>query len=172
MCKCASVAICLMMATQVHAEAEERQLQKLMAAVTALSRQIAELQQQLGAFAARPQFLHPSPNRPQAALPQTDVYSLASIIVNLRGEGARRLLKCNIHLKLSSPKIADTLNVPINAIRVRDSLITMLSGRSTEDIQDLAGKETLRTGIRDHLNGLLKLDRGIEEVLFTEFMIQ
>ncbi len=172
MWKYASIAVCLMMATQARVAEEDRQLRELMTAVRTLSKRIAQLQQQLGAFTVRPRFLHGARRGPQEAMPQTDIYSLETIIINLRGDGARRMLKCDIHLRLSSPKIADTLNTPINAIRVRDSLITMLSGRSVGDIQDPGGKETLRTEIRTHLNGLLKLDRGIEEVLFTEFMIQ
>ena len=170
--KYASIAVCLMMVTQARASEEDRQLRELMTAVKTLSKQIAQLQQQLAALTARPRFLHGSRSHLARAVPGSNICSLESIIVNLRGDGARRLLKCDIHLRLSSPEIAETLNTPINAIRVRDSLITLLSARAVEAIQGAEGKTTLRTEIRNHLNRLLKLDGGIEEVRFTEFMVQ
>ena len=55
--------------------------------------------------------------------------------------------------------------------QVRDSILTMLSSKSNEDINTLEGKFQLRAEIISKLNQSLKTGK-IKNVYFTDFIIQ
>jgi flagellar FliL protein len=55
--------------------------------------------------------------------------------------------------------------------QVRDTILTMLSSKTNEDISTLEGKLQLRAEIISTLNQLLKAGK-IKNVYFTDFIIQ
>jgi len=97
------------------------------------------------------------------------IYPLEPIIVNLSGEEARRYLKITLNLELSGPKLSkeiDTLKP-----RLLDSLITLLSSKTLEDITKAKGKENLRREILTEFNKELTTGR-VTNIYFVEFVIQ
>ena len=55
--------------------------------------------------------------------------------------------------------------------QIRDSILMILSTKSFEDINSVAGKITLRDEIQDKINGYLALGK-ITNVYFKEFVVQ
>ncbi len=83
-----------------------------------------------------------------------------------------RFVKANITLKVANA--ADATNVDTHAALLRNAVVMLLSQQG-EEIKSPEGQESLRSKILDKLKALLKEETGsagIEEVLFTEFIIQ
>lgn len=97
------------------------------------------------------------------------IYSLDAFLVNLMEPMGKRYLKAKIELELDSEKLKPEMDMRLP--QVRDAILTMLSSKSYEDINDLSGKFQLRADIISILNGYLKTGK-IENVYFTEFIVQ
>jgi flagellar protein FliL len=97
------------------------------------------------------------------------ILTLDTFIVNLLGDRGKKYLKVKVELELDSePTTAEiTLRLP----QIRDSILTMLSSKSNEDINTLEGKFQLRAEIIATINQYLKTGK-IKNVYFTDFIIQ
>lgn len=103
------------------------------------------------------------------------LFEMPSLIVNVSGTDCRRYLKVNIPLALSNAKLKKQLedpDTPEVMIRLKDSLIALLSSKKLEDLDGIGKKNALRREIKDTLNMRLGLKNGITEVYFTEFIVQ
>jgi flagellar FliL protein len=97
------------------------------------------------------------------------IYSLETFIVNLLGGRGKNYLKVKIDLELDNVKVTEEINRRLP--QFRDSILTMLSNKTHEDIKTLEGKFQLRTEIISMLNQHLSSGK-IKNVFFTDFIVQ
>ena len=97
------------------------------------------------------------------------IYSLETFIVNLIGGRGKNYLKAKIDLELDSEKATEEIEKRLP--QFRDSILTMLSSKSHEDVKTLEGKFQLRAEIISMLNQYLKKGK-IRNVYFTDFIVQ
>lgn len=97
------------------------------------------------------------------------ILSLDTFIVNLIGDRGKNYLKAKIELELDSEKTTAEVNARLP--QIRDSILTLLSSKSNEDINSLEGKYQLRAEILTTINQYLKTGK-IRNVYFTDFIVQ
>ena len=97
------------------------------------------------------------------------IYSLSTFIVNLVGDRGKSYLKAQLDLELSN----ETVKVEIDKRlpQFRDSVLTLLSSKSQNDIKTLEGKYQLREEITSTLNQYLVTGKVIN-VYFIDFIVQ
>ena len=92
------------------------------------------------------------------------------VIVNLSGSGGRRYLKAKINLEAKDVDIKKKIET--KSVQIKDRLIFILSSKTLEDIEGSEGQEYLRREIQDSVNVVLKIEDGVLQVYFTEFVVQ
>ncbi|MFO7783472.1 MAG: flagellar basal body-associated FliL family protein [Thermodesulfobacteriota bacterium] len=97
------------------------------------------------------------------------VYALDTFIVNLADERGTKYLKTKLSLELNNALAAKEIDKRLP--QVRDTILTLLSTRSFEDIRHLEGKYQLRAEIMAILNPLIT-SGDITNIYFTEFVVQ
>lgn len=109
----------------------------------------------------------PAPPPPKVTL--GPVYPVEPFLVNLADPGRSKFLKVVLQLELDTSAVVPELDglKP----KVRDSLLTLLSSKSSADLATVADKERLRNEIIHRLNAFLAAGRVVE-VYFTEFVVQ
>ncbi len=98
---------------------------------------------------------------------QPAILPLETFIVNLQVKGS--FLKTTMQLQLAQPELPPTVESDVP--RIRDSIIRVLSSKSSSDILSTAGKEKLREEIRTAVNETLGAE-DVTHVYFTEFIVQ
>jgi flagellar protein FliL len=97
------------------------------------------------------------------------ILTLDTFIVNLLGDRGKKYLKVKVELELDSEQT--TAEITLRLPQIRDSILTMLSSKTNEDINTLEGKFQLRAEIIATINQYLKTGK-IKNVYFTDFIIQ
>jgi len=93
-------------------------------------------------------------------------FSLDAIVVNLADPGLRRYLRTKITLEYSDPRLTSELEDKV--YRTRDSVISVLRNKKTEDLQD---EDALKQELVAAIN--VQLDSGqVEGLYFEEFLVQ
>lgn len=105
----------------------------------------------------------------KAADEPAPVYPMRSFIVNLAGSKGRRYLKVTLSLALSEDAVKKEIKKRLPWMR--DQILTILSSKTFEDIQDSVGKRRLRREIVARVNRILKTGKA-QRVFLTEFVIQ
>ncbi len=104
--------------------------------------------------------------------PQSDLVSLDSFVVNLNDEQSDRYAKITLQLIVRPPEAATAIRTDsLLRARIRDRTLTLLASKTYETLITPLGKESLRREIKAHLDPLFE-DGEIEDVLFSEFMVQ
>ncbi|KXK30954.1 MAG: flagellar basal body-associated protein FliL [Candidatus Brocadia sinica] len=98
------------------------------------------------------------------------IVPLDTVIVNLCGSGGRRYLKAKINLEARDEDVKKKIEA--RSVQIKDRLISILSSKTLEDVEGLEGQESLRREIKDAVDVVLKVEDGILQVYFTEFVIQ
>lgn len=98
----------------------------------------------------------------------TGFISLDPIIVNLASDKGRRLLKVTIQLEPAGPTTGE--EVTNHMAQLQDTLITILSSKTWEELLTVEGKLTLKEQILTRINNVL--NNGVKNVFFVEFIIQ
>ena len=62
--------------------------------------------------------------------------------------------------------------IEAKAIPIKDRLISILSSKTLEDIDGLEGQESLRVEIKNNIDSILKVENGVLQVYFSEFVVQ
>ncbi|GJQ23651.1 MAG: flagellar basal body-associated FliL family protein [Planctomycetia bacterium] len=101
---------------------------------------------------------------------ESTMVSFEPVIVNLSGSGGRRYLKAVINLEAKDGEIQHKIEA--KKVQIKDRLISILSSKTLEDIEGLEGQESLRREIKDAADIVLKVEDGILQIYFTEFVIQ
>ena len=97
------------------------------------------------------------------------VFNMKSFIVNLAGSKGRRYLKITMSLQLDAADVQ--IEIERKMPQLRDQILTVLSGKSYEDIRDAVGKRRLRRELVSRVNRILKTGKT-HRVFLTEFVIQ
>ncbi|CAE10973.1 flagellar basal body-associated protein FliL [Wolinella succinogenes] len=97
------------------------------------------------------------------------MYALDQFIVNLTTQSGRRYLKTSINVELSQPNL--TAELDTKRAVIRDTVISILSSKSIEEISTMKGKEKLKEELIERLNEFL-VDGRIVNLFFTDFVVQ
>ncbi len=98
------------------------------------------------------------------------IYPLDQFIVNLLSSGGgKRYLKTSVGLELSIQNMQTELDTKRDVLR--DTIITILSSKTFEEVQTAKGKQKLKEELMERLNEFL-VDGRVVNVFFTEFVVQ
>lgn len=98
---------------------------------------------------------------PPAVLP------LETFIVNLQVKGS--FLRTTIQLEFAEPELPHTIESDVP--KIKDTIIRILSSKSSSELLAEEGKEKIKAEIRDGVNEVLGAE-DVTNVWFTEFIIQ
>ncbi|MBF0169735.1 MAG: flagellar basal body-associated FliL family protein [Nitrospinae bacterium] len=94
---------------------------------------------------------------------------LDPFVVNLSSEGVDRYLKAVIVLQLSSAPAQE--EIAKRGPQIKDSIITVLSSKSPEEVLSIQGKYDLKLELVKRINSMLSTG-VVREMFFTEFVVQ
>lgn len=100
---------------------------------------------------------------------KTVVYNMGAIIVNLSDPGPQRYLKVQVAVELDNPKLEE--EVKNREPQLKDIIISVLSSKTTADINTPQGKIALKQEILKRLNMVIT-EGEIMDLFFSEFIIQ
>jgi flagellar protein FliL len=93
-------------------------------------------------------------------------------LVNLADKEASRYVKTSIRLLVASKESAETIAKGETLMpRMRDTILTLLSTKTAEEMTSNEGKEKLKEQILEKVNEYLP-EEGAEDVFFTDFVVQ
>ena len=93
-------------------------------------------------------------------------------LVNLADKGASRYVKTSIRLLVANKESAETITKGETLMpRLRDTILTLLSTKTADEMTSNEGKERLKKEILEKVNEYLP-EAGAEEVFFTDFVVQ
>lgn len=93
-------------------------------------------------------------------------------LVNLADKDGSRYVKTSIRLLVTSKESAETITKGETLMpRMRDTILTLLSTRTAEEMTSNEGKEKLKKEILEKVNEYLP-EEGAQEVFFTDFVVQ
>lgn len=97
------------------------------------------------------------------------IYEMETFIVNLSGDSGNHYLKVKMSLELTS----ESVNVEIEKriAQFRDSILTLLSSKTMQDVKSLEGKAQIRAEVITILNQYLKTGK-VTNVYFGDFIVQ
>jgi flagellar protein FliL len=98
------------------------------------------------------------------------ILPLEPFLVNLADEGEVRFLKVTFQLGMETELKEDSKGSPETAA-IRDSIISLLSSKTSEQILTTQGKDKLREEIRSRINKISP-ENKVVEVYIVEFVIQ
>lgn len=94
---------------------------------------------------------------------------LDPFVVNLSSQGIDRYLKAVIVLQLSSATAQEEIDK--KKPQIKDSIITVLSSKSPEEVLSIQGKYDLKLELVKRINSMLS-QGVVREMFFTEFVVQ
>ena len=94
-------------------------------------------------------------------------YSMDEIIVNLKDEG--RYLK--VKIALGYDLAGDEEAIQMKEAQERDAILSVLRGKSAEEIMPIENTDSLKKEIQDKLNAFFP-EKIITDVYVTDFLIQ
>jgi flagellar FliL protein len=93
-------------------------------------------------------------------------------LVNLADKEASRYVKTSIRLLVANKESAETIAKGETLMpRMRDTILTLLSTKTAEEMTSNEGKEKLKKEILEKVNEYLPED-GAHDVFFTDFVVQ
>ncbi|MFC1822958.1 flagellar basal body-associated protein FliL [Thermodesulfobacteriota bacterium] len=97
------------------------------------------------------------------------MFPLSTFIVNLVDPLGKKYLKVVVELELDDVKLTEEIKMRLP--QIRDTVITLLSAKTFEDVSQLEGKFQLRAEMLTMLNKNIKSGK-IRRIYFTEFIVQ
>ena len=94
---------------------------------------------------------------------------LKTFIVNLSGNGGSRYLKVSIEVELTGDSVKTEMAKKNS--QVVDTILTLLTCKTYDDIKDIQGKALLKEEIVSRVNTVLTGGRA-QRAYFTEFVVQ
>lgn len=93
-------------------------------------------------------------------------------VINFERRGTTSYVQLGMQVMARSQDVID--KVELNDPAIRNQLIMLFSGQDFDALGTLEGKEKLRELARDSVNEVIGLapETGVEEVYFTEFVMQ
>jgi flagellar protein FliL len=103
---------------------------------------------------------------------ESGLLSLEPFVVNLADPGGGRFLRVSTRLVLDSPEEAERIQKDaVLLVRVRSTILELLTQQKADELVTSEGKATLKTAIAEHLEPLLE-EAEVEDVLFADFVVQ
>lgn len=96
-------------------------------------------------------------------------HELEPFIVNLQGNGGKRLLKARIELEVNDEEAVKALEG--QTAQARDAILLLLTEKTADQVLTLDGKVELRTELLARVNQALE-DIKVRNLYFTEFVVQ
>ncbi len=96
-----------------------------------------------------------------------------AFVVNFKERGRTRYVQIAVQVMTRDPEVIDTLDQHMPLIR--NNLLLLFSGQTSETLHSAEGKEQLRLAARAEIQRILEEkmgDPGIEELYFTSFVTQ
>ncbi|ADH86406.1 flagellar basal body-associated FliL family protein [Desulfurivibrio alkaliphilus] len=121
-----------------------------------------------GGFFTYTTFLAP-PHDEDAREPLGEMFALEPFVVNLADPTGKRYLKVQIALELESERAVE--NAKRAEPKLRDTVITMLTALSFEEVMTPEGKIRIRDELLGRFNVVMRPDR-VRNIYFTEFVVQ
>lgn len=97
------------------------------------------------------------------------VFSLKPFVVNLADSKGRRYLKVTMKLELSSDDLLE--EVKKRQPQIRDVILTLLSSKTSDEVESMEGKFLLRQEIIKRVNTFLVTGK-ITKIYLEEFVVQ
>ncbi len=97
------------------------------------------------------------------------IYPMKAFIVNLADEPTGRYLKVRFEMELDSRAVLPEIEKRM--AQLTDSVIMLLSGKTSKEIATYEGKDRMRNELLLRLNSFLRTG-SIRKIYFTEFMMQ
>ncbi len=97
------------------------------------------------------------------------VFSLKPFVVNLADSKGRRYLKVTMKLELSSDELLE--EVEKRQPQIRDVILTLLSSKTSDEVNSMEGKFLLREEIIKRVNTFL-ITGKITKIYLEEFVVQ
>jgi flagellar protein FliL len=107
---------------------------------------------------------------PGSQVKETVVSALDTFYANLADKGEIRYLKITISLELDSSSTEELIKK--NLARIRDDILMLLNSKTIDEVTPTKGKMLLKNQIKNRVNLILKPNGMINNVYFTEFIIQ
>lgn len=100
------------------------------------------------------------------------IVQLESFLTNINDPSGERYCKLTIKLAVTPSDVVGEIEDDVLLLaRMRDQVLTVLSGKTFHELSDPKGKEIFREDVRTSLGALLKAGE-IQQVLFSEFVVQ
>lgn len=97
---------------------------------------------------------------------------MKKFIVNLNDRGSDRFVKLEVKLTMIPATMAEKISEDeLMIARLRDRILTVVGGKTYDDLSNPMGKETLRRELKVRLADLVT-EGEIQDVLFSEFVVQ
>jgi len=97
------------------------------------------------------------------------IFSMDTFIVNLVDPHGKKYLKLRLELELSVEELR--MEIDRRMPQFKDTILTLLSSKTYEDVSSQEGKLQLRAEMMSMLNHYLK-SGSITNIYFTEFIVQ
>ncbi|OGT99800.1 MAG: flagellar basal body protein FliL [Geobacteraceae bacterium GWC2_48_7] len=104
-----------------------------------------------------------------AAAGATNMFPLETFIVNIYDGQELRYLKVKLEVEMVSPAVKADLDARLAPIR--DAILVLLSTKTLQDVQEIAGKNQLKDEILSSINKHIPPGK-ISKVYFTDFVVQ
>lgn len=98
-----------------------------------------------------------------------EMFKLTPFVVNLNEPQGNRYLKATIELEMDSSALQAELDR--RQSQLRDTVLSLLTSKSSKELQALEGKFRLRDELLSRINAML-VNGTVTRVYFTEFVIQ
>jgi flagellar FliL protein len=103
---------------------------------------------------------------------QSTVLNFEPFLVNLADKEISRYLRVTIRLQVTSKQAAEKIaTADVLTSQMRDSILGILSSRSSDQITTPEGKDQLKSEIATKLNSFLP-GKAVKAVFFTDFVVQ
>ncbi|MEO5367227.1 MAG: flagellar basal body-associated FliL family protein [Magnetococcus sp. WYHC-3] len=99
------------------------------------------------------------------------VHKLDPFVVNLNDQKGNRYLKCTVQLELSPGEEDLKGELEARQAQLQDLILSLLTSKTTPELQSLDGKMRLRHQLLSRINQTLRTG-SVKRVFFTEFVIQ
>ena len=97
------------------------------------------------------------------------VYPLEPFIVNIYDGQEIRYLKIKVEFELASSQVKPELDAKVAPLR--DAILSLLTTKTMQEVQDIQGKNLLRDQILDAVGKIIP-PRKVTKVYFTDFVVQ
>lgn len=110
-----------------------------------------------------------SGKKEKEAEPVTAMFKVEPFIMNLNDPEYERVIKIGMDIELTGPVIAEKAKTKTPA--VRDTIITLVSGKTYDTLVSPEGKLMLKDEIIERLNRILG-EKSVSNVYITDFVMQ